>query len=82
MAHAETTYKVIKYVIDPKQSFVGKVPDGKTVKTFVGKDAMKKATAHADKLNEKQADKSGQTEIIGYYVKGDLVVESKGIHGS
>lgn len=83
MAHAETTYKVIEYVIDPNQTFVGKVPDGKTVKTFTGKDAMRKANEHRDKLNEKESAKSlnGKSgSIKGYFVKGD-VVPSKEIHG-
>lgn len=89
MAHAVSTYKVIEYIIDPNQSFVGKVPEGKVVKTFTGKDAMQKAYDHSGKLNDKETEKAlknsnkeSKGEIKGYYVKGDIAVAGKGIYGS
>ena len=65
--------QVIEYVISAN-GCVGEVPKGKAVKTYTGKNALIKAQAMRDKLNDKEAAKEpieGEP-MIGYYVKGEV----------
>jgi hypothetical protein len=70
-------FKVVEYVVDPSHKGVGRVPEGKVIKEFSGRDAMAKANALRDKLNERVLKKANiEEQIKSYFVKGDLAIPS------
>ena len=79
--HNETVVRVYEYKLDMSKPFNGETPAGKVIKEFTGRTAVVKAGEYRDKLNEKETSrmlKGGDTsEIKGYYVKGNLAVESR-----
>lgn len=84
MAHPnETVVKVFEYKLDMSKPFNGELPAGRVVKEFTGRDAIVKAQALSDKLNDKESTRmlrGDVTNIKGYYVKGNLVVASRSNH--
>lgn len=70
----QSVFKVVEYVVDPTHKGVGRVPEGKVIKEYSGRNASEKANAMRDKLNEKAAKMPIEGVIKSYFVKGDLAV--------
>lgn len=67
-------FKVVEYVVDPSHKGVGRVPEGKVIKEYSGRNAAEKANALRDKMNERAGKMPIDGVIKSYFVKGDLTV--------
>lgn len=69
-----SVFKVVEYVVDPTHRGVGRVPEGKVIKEYSGKNAAAKANNLRDKMNERAGKMPIDGVIKSYFVKGDLAV--------